>query len=94
MLEIGFPGLIEGVGQIGVIAMLLCFFVWQSSKEKTQLSERISQVEDFQKGELSGMVRETTKALTNSTKAVEDNSHVMNKLCSKLDGLSTNNGQA
>lgn len=88
LAEIGFPGLVESVSQIGIIAALLCFFVWQSSKEKTVMSQRITDVENFQRDEMSGMVKETTTALANSNKAIEDNSRVMQKLCNKLDGVS------
>lgn len=88
LAEIGFPGLVESVSQIGIIAALLCFFVWQSSKEKTAMSQRITDVENFQRTEIADMVKETTGALTNSTKAIEDNSKVMDKLCRKLDGVS------
>lgn len=88
--EIGFPGLVEGVGQIGIVAALLCFFVWQSSKEKAALSERIADVENFQRDELSGLVKDTTHELARSTNVVSDNNRVMEKLCAKIDGISHN----
>lgn len=81
----GLPEFMNLVGNAGLMVALVCFFVWQNTKEKAALSERINGLEDFNRGKMSSMVEETTVALTNSTRAVEDNSKVMSKLYTKLE---------
>lgn len=79
----------------GVMVALVVFFVLRSSKIHDAMSARLTEVENFQREELKGMVKETTTALAqsthavdNSTQAITDTGKVMEKLCSKIDGIS------
>lgn len=89
---VGVKELIEIIGNAGLMVALVAFFVWQNSREKEALTKRINEVENFNRDQMSGMVKETTAALTNTstavtdcTRAVEDNSELMRRLCGHFD---------
>jgi tagatose-1,6-bisphosphate aldolase non-catalytic subunit AgaZ/GatZ len=89
MLFAEFPvsGWLESIAQIGIVAFLLLFFVWQSSKEKAAMSQRISMIEDYTRKELSTVAKDGLLAINNSNRAISDNTIAIAKLCDKIDGM-------
>jgi hypothetical protein len=80
-------GWLESITQIGIVASLLLFFVWQSSKEKVAMSQRISTIEDYTRNELSMLAKDGVLVINNSNRAISDNTIAIAKLCDKIDGM-------
>lgn len=51
------------VAENGLMASLVIFFVWVSWKREARLAERICQLEDYQRSELSRMIGENRDAI-------------------------------
>lgn len=70
------------VGNAGITIALVVFFVWKDSREKSDLTKRLTEVENFQRDKMTRMITENTTAL-------HETSQVMHKLCGKIDSLKT-----
>ena len=56
----------------GPYAALIIFFVWRDYIREQRLSKRLNEVEDFQKNELTTLVRTTVEAINANTRALSD----------------------
>lgn len=66
--------------EVGILASLVGFFVWQSWKREERLSARIALLEQFVESRLIGLIEATTTALNHSTKALEQTSGTVGDL--------------
>jgi len=48
----------------GTPTAIVGFFLWWAYKREMRLLERIEKLDEFQKNEMAGLIRETTAALT------------------------------
>lgn len=60
------------VQTVGLPTALVIFFVWHGHREKTRLADRLASVEDFQRGQLVGIVERASEAATTQTLALRE----------------------
>ena len=69
--------ILEFVKVVGLPLALVLFFIYRDYQRESNLSKRITEVEDFQRKTLQDLVAETTAAIVKSSEIVERNTEVM-----------------
>ncbi|QDU44308.1 hypothetical protein Mal52_27870 [Symmachiella dynata] len=75
-----FLDLAKVVSQLGVMPVLVLYFVYHSMRREKQLAQRIAEVESFNNSELMELITDMKLALADSARAIEANTEVMRRL--------------
>ena len=70
--------LIEIMKLFGPTVAAIAFFIWRDAKRESRMANRMDQTEDYVRQTLTGMLAETTKA-------VSDQAESNRELCAALD---------
>lgn len=75
------------LSEYGPLIGVVVFFIWRDWKREDKLSERITSLEEYQKGILADLVEKSTVALTHSADCMKWIANVMVKVCDRCPEL-------
>ncbi len=86
---LGFTEMIRGAVQIGVMSVLVIFFVWETSRREERLAQRVKALEELNANNMSSMLNDTRDVLRDATQAIENNNAILIRINTRIEQLET-----